>query len=47
MDYAKSINRLNDEISTAMARGERAGLTDKEIVEELRRIAKELESDHK
>lgn len=45
MDYAEAVNRLNDEISTAMARAERAHLTDKEIIEELRRIASELEAD--
>lgn len=43
VDYAEAVNRLNDEISTALARGERAGLTDKEMAEELRRIARELE----
>lgn len=43
MDYAEAINRLNDEISTALARGKRAGLTDKEMADELRRMATELE----
>ena len=45
MDYAEAVNRLNDEISTALARGERAGLTDKEVIAELRRMADELEAE--
>jgi hypothetical protein len=44
-DYADAINRLTDEISTALARGERAGLTDKEMAQELRRLAEELENE--
>jgi hypothetical protein len=42
MDYAEAINRLNDEISSVLARAEHWGLTDKEIAAELRRIADEI-----
>jgi hypothetical protein len=47
MDYAEAINRLNDEISTALARGERAGLSEKEMIAELRRMADEMEAESK
>jgi hypothetical protein len=41
VDYAEAINRLNDEVSSVLARAERWGLTDKEMADELRRIADE------
>lgn len=47
MDYVEAVNRLTDEISTALARGERAGLTDKELIAELRRMADDLEAESK
>ncbi len=46
MDYAEAIVQLSDEVDTALARGERAGLTNKEMAEELRRIATELDQNH-
>lgn len=45
MDYAEAINRLNDDISSLLARGEKHGLSNKEMAEELRRIASELEEE--
>lgn len=45
MDYAEAVIRLNDEISTALARGEAAGLTDGEMIDELIRIAEELRAE--
>lgn len=47
MDYAEAIVRLNDEIGTAIARGERAGLSDGEMIDELIRIAEELRAEGK
>lgn len=47
MDYAEAITRLNDEISSLLSQGERRGLTDKEMAEELRRIADELDAESK
>jgi len=46
MDYAEAVNRLNDELSSIIARAERHGLSNKEIVEELRRVAAELEKEN-
>ncbi|HEX4828314.1 MAG TPA: hypothetical protein VFV12_08815 [Xanthobacteraceae bacterium] len=45
-DYADAMNRLNDEISSALARAENSGLTKYECSEELRRIAAELVAEH-
>jgi hypothetical protein len=45
MDYAEACNMLNDEVSEACGRAERRGLTTLEVVEELRRIANEIESE--
>jgi hypothetical protein len=47
MDYAEAVNRFHDEVTAAMAKGERHGLTDKEMIDELRRIADENESEIK
>jgi hypothetical protein len=47
MDYAEAITRMSDEISSVLARGERAGLSDKEMADELRRMAAELEVEAK
>lgn len=44
MDFAEAINRLTDGISAVVALGERAGLTNKEMADELRRIADEVEN---
>lgn len=43
MDYAEAMNKLNDEISAVLARAEGWGLSSKEIADELRRIADELD----
>lgn len=43
MDYADAINLFNDEVASALSKGEERGLTDKEMAEELRRMAKEIE----
>jgi hypothetical protein len=43
MDYAEAINRFNDEVASALSRGEARGLTDKEMAEELMRMAKEID----
>lgn len=45
MDYADAINRLNDEIASVVSRAEARGLTEREIIEELRRIALDLEKE--
>jgi hypothetical protein len=45
MDYAEAVNRFNDDISSAAARAENAGLTMSEIIKELRRIANEFEAE--
>lgn len=45
MDFVDAVNRLTDEISAVLARGERAGLTNQELVAELRRMADDLESE--
>lgn len=45
MDYAEVVNRLNDEIASVIARAQRAGMTKREIIDELSRIADELENE--
>lgn len=43
MDYAEAVNRLGDDIASALARADSNGLSDKEQIDELRRIADEME----
>lgn len=45
MDYADAINQLVEEVSSVAARAEENGLTNKEIADELRRIADEIEKE--
>jgi hypothetical protein len=42
--YADAVNALEDAIASAASRAERAGLTDKEIADELRRFAGQLDA---
>ena len=42
----RGINCLNDEVSSCLARGENAGLTQEEMIAELRRIADELAAEN-
>jgi len=44
MDFADAVNLLNDEVAACCARAENRGLTSKEVITELRRIADELET---
>jgi hypothetical protein len=42
--YADAMVALEDAISSAASRAEHAGLTDKEVADELRRIADQLDA---
>lgn len=45
MDYAEAVNRLVDEVSGVCAKAEGWGLSNKEVAEELRRLATEIENE--
>lgn len=45
MDYAEAVSAFEDDLASASNRAERNGLTDAEIVAELRRFADVLEED--
>jgi DNA-binding NarL/FixJ family response regulator len=45
MDYADALNQFNDAVSACAARAESNGLSNKEIAEELRRMAAEIEAE--
>lgn len=45
MDFAEAANKMADEVAEIIAKAERRGLTKREIVDELRRIADELEGE--